>query len=69
MALSGQLVNFSGVVQANTLTSKHKSYAFIKERDPDFNPATVTVSQMELAPGPFSIHLQISNNLNKASWT
>lgn len=63
--LTGQLVNFSGVVQTNTLTSKHKSYAFIKEWDPDFNPATVSVSQVELVPGPFSINLQISNNLNK----
>lgn len=63
--LTGQIVNFSGVVQANTLTSKHKSYAFIKEWDTNFNPATVSVSQVELVPGPFSINLQISNNANK----
>jgi len=61
--LSGQTVNFSGSVAANSLTSAHSTIAFIKEYAADFSSSTV--SSVVLAPGAFSISLAISNDISK----
>jgi hypothetical protein len=62
-SLSGQTVNFSGVVESNTLTPGHTAIAFIKEYTPDFS--SFTVSSAPLAPGAFNINLAISNDPTK----
>jgi hypothetical protein len=62
-SLTGQTVNFSGVVESNTLTPGHTAIAFIKEYTPDFS--SFTVSSTPLAPGPFNISLAISNDPTK----
>ncbi len=61
--LSGQTVNFSGTVLANSLTSSHTTIAFIKEFVADYS--SFTVSSTVLTPGPFSISLAISNDIAK----
>jgi hypothetical protein len=53
--LVGQNVTFSGVVQANTLTSAHTAVAFIKDFAPDYS-SNVTMT-VPLTPGPFSVSL------------
>lgn len=53
--LVGQNVTFSGVVQANTLTSAHSAVAFIKDFAPDYS-SNVTMT-VPLTPGPFSVSL------------
>jgi hypothetical protein len=62
-SLSGQTVNFSGVVQSNTLTGEHNAIAFIKEYASDYS--SFTVSSTPLAAGTFNISLAISNDPTK----
>jgi hypothetical protein len=54
--LGGQTVTFSGTVLANSLTSAHTTFAFIKDFAPDYSSFNVT-SIMLGAPGDFSIDL------------
>ena len=58
--LSGQTVNFTGTVLSNTLTGAHAAVAFIKEFTPDYS--SFTESSVALAPGAFSVSLEISGN-------
>jgi hypothetical protein len=51
--LSGQTVNFSGTVTANTLTSGHTAIAFIKDFAPDYS--SVEISTVPLSVGPFTV--------------
>lgn len=51
--LSGQTVNFSGTVTANTLTAGHTAIAFIKDFAPDYS--SVEISTVPLSVGPFTV--------------
>jgi hypothetical protein len=59
--LSGQTVNFSGVVESNTLTPGHTAIAFIKEYTSNFS-SLINVETAPLTPGPFNISLPISTD-------
>ncbi len=61
--LSGQTVNFSGTVAANSLTSAHTTIAFVKEYTANYS--SFTVSSAVLSPGPFSVSLAISSDSTK----
>ncbi|MEQ8837181.1 MAG: hypothetical protein RID07_10300, partial [Lacipirellulaceae bacterium] len=56
-ALVGEDVTFSGNVSAQTLTSAHSTYAFIRDFAPDFS-SFFDVEVELTAPGPFSINFQ-----------
>lgn len=62
-SLSGQTVNFTGTVLANSLAPGHTSIAFIKEYTADYS--AFTISSTPLVPGPFSISLAISSDPTK----
>jgi hypothetical protein len=51
--LSGQTVNFSGTVSANTLAVGYTAIAFIKDFAPDYS--TVEISTVPLTAGPFTV--------------
>ena len=53
--LSGQTVNFSGTVAANTLSSTHTMLAFIKDFAPDYS--SNVASTVPLTAGNFSVSL------------
>ena len=59
-SLSGQTVNFSGTVLANSLTGSHTIIAFIKEYVANYSSSTV--NSAVLTPGPFSVSLAISSD-------
>lgn len=61
--LSGQTVNFSGTVAANTLSSTHTTIAFIKDFSPDYS--TVVTSTVPLTGGPFSVSLPTIADANR----
>lgn len=58
---TGLLMNFSGYVLSNTLTSQHTAVAFIKEFSADYS-SVVNEITVPLVPGPFSISKQMSSN-------
>lgn len=60
-SLAGVTVNFTGEVLANSLTSEHVAYAFIKDFAPDFS--SFTESKIVLpASGSFSLALNTIND-------
>ena len=61
--VTGQTLTFQGTVTAKTFTSGHTTKAFIKEFEANYS--SFTVSEVLLAPGPFSISLPISSDPTK----
>lgn len=60
-SLPGQTVTFVGNVTANTLTSAHKAYAFVKDFAPDFSSFNADIIELP-ASGPFSVTLATVND-------
>lgn len=58
--LSGQTVNFSGVVDSNTLPAGYTAVAFVKDFAPDYSSSVA--STVPLAAGAFSVSLTTINN-------
>lgn len=61
--LSGETVNFSGIVLSNTLVSGYTSVAFIKDFAPDYSSSVSTT--IPLTAGPFSLSLDTINDPNR----
>jgi hypothetical protein len=57
---AGQSITFTGIVQANSLTSAHSSVAFIKDFAPDYS-SNVSAT-VPLTPGVFSVTLNAIND-------
>lgn len=60
-SLSGQTVDFRGVVLANSLTSAHVARAFIRDFAPDFSSVNETIILLP-ASGPFALSLATIND-------
>ncbi len=58
--LAGQTVTFTGIVQANTLTSAHTVVAFIKDFAPDYSSFVSNI--IPLTSGVFSFSLDTIND-------
>ncbi|MGL5019449.1 MAG: hypothetical protein ACRDBP_15040, partial [Luteolibacter sp.] len=58
--LSGQTVNFSGVVDSNTLPAGYTAVAFVKDFAPNYS--TVVASTVPLTAGAFSVSLTTIND-------
>jgi hypothetical protein len=61
---AGQTVTFEGVVLANTFTSAHTSYAFIRDFAPDYSSFNQAILALT-STGPFSISLATVNDPNR----
>lgn len=58
--LSGQTVNFSGVVNSNTLPAGYTAVAFVKDFAPDYSSSVASTTP--LAAGAFSVSLATIND-------
>jgi hypothetical protein len=58
--LSGQTVNFSGVVDSNTLPAGYTAVAFVKDFAPDYSSSVASTAP--LAAGAFSVSLATIND-------
>ncbi len=60
-SLAGQPIDFSGYVIANSLTSAHHAYAFVRDFAPDFSSVVETKIPLP-ASGPFTISQVMLND-------
>ncbi len=58
---AGQNLSFQGVVLANTFTSAHRTYAFIKDFAPDYSSNVTQLVELT-APGAFNVSLSTIND-------